>query len=103
MKNCYNSYNYFVLIFTYFFQVKSAEAVIQIPGDQIRFQDGRYRLDYSPPQGLPRPNTTFSPEDVSIGIPLTRALPGTNYEFRLYYTNDTINEWPTWKASITTG
>ena len=33
---------------------------------------------------------------------LFRGLPGTRYDFTLYYTNSTILNFPAWKASITT-
>ncbi|KAK8376280.1 hypothetical protein O3P69_008762 [Scylla paramamosain] len=79
-----------------------ADVVIQIPSENIRDQDGRYRLDYWPPHGSPLPNTTFTPAQVSEGVELTRALPGTRYNFQLYYTNATISDYPTWTASITT-
>lgn len=84
-------------------QVWSADVVIQIPPERVRDQDGYYRLDYWPPQGIPQPNTTFTPSQVVEGVKLTRALPGTKYDFQLYYTNATINDYPTWTASITTG
>lgn len=84
-------------------QVWSADVVIQIPPERVRDQDGYYRLDYWPPQGIPQPNTTFTPSQVVAGVKLTRALPGTKYDFQLYYTNATINDYPTWTASITTG
>ncbi|XP_069999434.1 tyrosine-protein phosphatase 10D-like, partial [Penaeus vannamei] len=83
-------------------QVWSADVVIQIPPERVRDQDGYYRLDYWPPQGIPQPNTTFTPSQVVEGVKLTRALPGTKYDFQLYYTNATINDYPTWTASITT-
>ncbi|KAK8744117.1 hypothetical protein OTU49_001005 [Cherax quadricarinatus] len=83
-------------------QSVSAEVVIRIPAERVRDQDGYYRLDYWPPQGNPLPNSTFTPTQVSEGIQLTRALPGTKYDFQLYYTNATINDYPTWTASITT-
>ncbi|MPC90594.1 Tyrosine-protein phosphatase 10D [Portunus trituberculatus] len=80
-----------------------ADVVIQIPSENVRDQDGRYRLDYRPPHGNPPPNATFTPAQVSEGVELTRALPGTKYNFQLYYTNATISDYPTWTASITTG
>ncbi|XP_042885464.1 tyrosine-protein phosphatase 10D-like [Penaeus japonicus] len=80
----------------------SADVVIQIPSERVREQDGYYRLDYWPPQGSPPPNSTFTPAQVVAGVNLTRALPGTKYDFQLYYTNATINDYPTWTASITT-
>ena len=33
---------------------------------------------------------------------ISRGLPGTRYDFTLYYTNSTILNFPAWKASITT-
>ncbi|XP_037796525.1 tyrosine-protein phosphatase 10D-like [Penaeus monodon] len=80
----------------------SADVVIQIPSERVREQDGLYRLDYWPPQGSPPPNSTFTPAQVVAGVNLTRVLPGTKYDFQLYYTNATINDYPTWTASITT-
>lgn len=84
-------------------QTLGAKLVIHIPNSRVRDQDGSYRLDYWPPQGSPPPNSSFTPADVATGVELTRALPGTKYEFHFYYTNDTINDWPTWTANITTG
>ncbi|CAG0893051.1 unnamed protein product [Darwinula stevensoni] len=79
-----------------------ADVVIQIPWE-VGQQDGFYRLDYSPPQGRPTANKTFYPPEIANGIELTHALPGTKYDFRLYYSNDTISDFLTWTASITTG
>jgi cadherin 5 type 2 (VE-cadherin) len=75
--------------------------VIQIPWD-VSVQDGFYRLTYSPPQGIPESNTTFQPQDISKGIELTDALPGTEYSFSLHYSNASVIEWLAWTASITT-
>ncbi|XP_042228695.1 tyrosine-protein phosphatase 10D-like isoform X1 [Homarus americanus] len=83
-------------------QCDGADVVIQIPPERVRDQDGYYRLDYWPPQGNPPPNSTFTPAQVSQGVELTRALPGTKYDFQLYYTNGSITDYPTWTASITT-
>ncbi|XP_071530896.1 tyrosine-protein phosphatase 10D-like isoform X2 [Panulirus ornatus] len=83
-------------------QVVSADVVIRIPAERVRDQDGYYRLDYLPPHGIPPPNSTFTPAQVSQGVELKRALPGTKYDFKLYYTNDTINDYRNWAASITT-
>ncbi|XP_068211169.1 tyrosine-protein phosphatase 10D-like isoform X2 [Palaemon carinicauda] len=89
-------------ITSFIHEVFGADVVIQIPPERVRDQDGFYRLDYWPPQGEPPPNTTFTPAKVVEGIELTRALPGTKYDFQLYYSNDTISDYPNWTASITT-
>lgn len=78
-----------------------ADLVIRIPGD-LSQQDGFYRLDYSPPVGFPVANTTFRPQDISDVIEFSRGLPGTKYDFQLFYSNSSINDWLTWTASITT-
>lgn len=78
-----------------------ADLVIRIPGD-LSQQDGFYRLDYSPPIGFPAANTTFRPQAISDVIEFSRGLPGTKYDFRLYYSNSSIADWLTWTASITT-
>ena len=80
---------------------KSADLVIRIPGD-LSQQDGFYRLDYSPPVGFPAANTTFRPQAISDKMEFSRGLPGTKYDFRLYYSNSSIADWLTWTASITT-
>lgn len=61
-----------------------------------------YRLDYTPPIGNPEPNTTFRAADITNPISFSNGLPGTKYHFRVHYTNDTIHDWLTWTASITT-
>merc|ERR1712106_117852 len=81
--------------------VGGADLVIRIPGD-LSQQDGYYRLDYRPPYGSPAANTTFKPSDISDTIDFSRGLPGTKYDFWLYYSNTTIQDWLTWTASITT-
>lgn len=35
-------------------------------------------------------------------IKFSRGLPGTKYDFWLYYSNSSISDWLTWTASITT-
>ncbi len=80
---------------------RAADLVIRIPGD-LSQQDGFYRLDYSPPVGFPAANTTFRPQAISDVIEFSRGLPGTKYDFRLYYSNSSIVDWLTWTASITT-
>merc|ERR1719481_510771 len=52
--------------------------------------------------GSPAANTTFKPKDISENIGFSGGLPGTKYDFLLYYSNSTIEDWLTWKASITT-
>jgi receptor-type tyrosine-protein phosphatase beta len=78
-----------------------ADLVIRIPGD-LSQQDGHYRLYYRPEVGSPAANTTFRPQSISDVIKFSRGLPGTKYDFWLYYSNSTINDWLTWTASITT-
>lgn len=79
----------------------SAELVIQIP-DNLGQEGSTYRLDYSPPHGYPPPNTTIAAQDIRDVIQFSQALPGTKYEFWLYYSNSTLNNWLTWTASIIT-
>jgi len=75
--------------------------VIRIPGNLLE-QDGYYRLDYRPPAGSPAANTTFKPSDIRDTIDFSQGLPGTKYDFWLYYSNTTISDQLTWTASITT-
>jgi cadherin 5 type 2 (VE-cadherin) len=79
----------------------SADLVIRIPGD-LSQQDGFYRLDYSPPVGLPEANTTFRPAAIKDFIEFSGGMPGTKYDFWLYYSNSSISDWLAWTASITT-
>ncbi|XP_049825437.1 tyrosine-protein phosphatase 10D isoform X2 [Aethina tumida] len=86
----------FVLIQT----TNAAELVIHIPGNLG--QDGVvYRLDYYPPFGYPAPNTTIASKDIRDVIKFSQALPGTKYDFWLYYSNATHNTL-TWTANFTT-
>lgn len=78
-----------------------AELVIQIP-DNLNQDNSTYRLDYWPPHGSPAPNTTIASRDIGHVIQFSRGLPGTKYEFWLYYSNSTNKDWLTWTASITT-
>lgn len=80
-----------------------ADLVIRIPSKLSSNDNSSYRLDYSPPYGDPPPNTTFASRDIGDVIPFSKGLPGTNYDFKLYYTNSTIHDWPTLAASIITG
>lgn len=58
---------------------------------------------YDPPYGYPPPNTTISSREIGDSIQFSKGLPGTNYNFWLYYTNQTHRDWLTWRVSITTG
>ncbi|XP_049810526.1 tyrosine-protein phosphatase 10D isoform X2 [Schistocerca nitens] len=77
-----------------------ADLAIQIPGNLS--QDGLYRLDYSPPHGKPAPNTTIASKDIGDVIEFSQGLPGTKYNFWLYYSNSSFQDLLTWTASITT-
>lgn len=79
----------------------SADLVIEIPGN-LGQPRSRFRLDYRPPHGAPPPNTTIEARDIGRVIHFSDGLPGTNYQFRLYYSNDTLDDLLTWTASITT-
>ncbi|XP_029155618.1 tyrosine-protein phosphatase 10D isoform X1 [Nylanderia fulva] len=79
----------------------SADLAIEIPGNLS--QGGSwYRLDYSPPVGSPPPNTTIAATEIGDVIKFKDGLPGTRYEYWLYYSNSTLHDWLTWTASITT-
>ncbi|XP_043262139.1 tyrosine-protein phosphatase 10D isoform X2 [Colletes gigas] len=79
----------------------SADLAIEIPGNLS--QGGSwYRLDYSPDVGYPEPNTTIAATDIGDVITFKNGLPGTRYEFWLYYSNSTLHDWLTWTASIVT-
>ncbi|XP_073996604.1 protein tyrosine phosphatase 10D isoform X2 [Rhodnius prolixus] len=80
---------------------QTAELVIQIP-ENLSQDNSTYRLDYSPPHGHPPPNTTIPSRELGHVIQFSRGLPGTKYEFWLYYSNSTLRDWLTWTASITT-
>ncbi|XP_037894870.1 tyrosine-protein phosphatase 10D isoform X1 [Glossina fuscipes] len=81
--------------------VDCADLAISIPNNQ-GMDDAFYRLDYSPPYGFPEPNTTIASNEIGDEIQFSRALPGTKYNFWLYYTNFTHHDWLTWTVSITT-
>ncbi|ENN80085.1 hypothetical protein YQE_03484, partial [Dendroctonus ponderosae] len=84
------------------FEVASAaELVIHIPGN-LGQEGVVYRLDYYPPFGYPAPNTTIASKDIRDVIKFSQALPGTKYDFWLYYSNATHNTL-TWTANFTTG
>lgn len=79
-----------------------ADLVIEIPSNSGQ-ANAFYRLNYDPPFGSPPPNTTIASRDVGDEIQFSQGLPGTRYNFWLYYTNETHNDWLTWAVSITTG
>lgn len=76
--------------------------MIEIPSNSGQ-ANAFYRLNYDPPKGSPPPNTTIASRDVGDEIQFSQGLPGTRYNFWLYYTNETLNDWLTWTVSITTG
>ncbi|CAH0385398.1 unnamed protein product [Bemisia tabaci] len=78
-----------------------ADLVIQIPGN-LSQDSGSYRLDYSPPHGKPAPNTTIASHNIEDVIQFSQCLPGTKYDFWLYYSNSSVHDWLTWTASVTT-
>ncbi|XP_066154391.1 tyrosine-protein phosphatase 10D isoform X4 [Euwallacea fornicatus] len=78
----------------------AAELVIHIPGS-LGQEGVVYRLDYYPPFGYPAPNTTIASKDIRDVIKFSQALPGTKYDFWLYYSNATHNTL-TWTANFTT-
>ncbi|KAI4503635.1 hypothetical protein M0802_001038 [Mischocyttarus mexicanus] len=86
----------------HYYQVTySADLAIEIPGNLS--QGGSWlRLDYSPAVGNPPPNTTAAATDIGDVIKFKNVLPGTRYDFWLYYSNGTLHDWLTWAASITT-
>ncbi|XP_048517675.1 tyrosine-protein phosphatase 10D isoform X2 [Dendroctonus ponderosae] len=91
----------FVVVFTAYIKVASAaELVIHIPGS-LGQEGVVYRLDYYPPFGYPAPNTTIASKDIRDVIKFSQALPGTKYDFWLYYSNATHNTL-TWTANFTT-
>ncbi|EDW53117.1 GM12377 [Drosophila sechellia] len=66
----------------------AADLVINVPNASSN-ANAFYRIDYSPPFGFPEPNTTIPASDIGKDIKFSRALPGTEYNFWLYYTNST--------------
>ncbi|BET01485.1 protein-tyrosine phosphatase 10d [Nesidiocoris tenuis] len=90
-----------IIVVQDFDQIGGAELVIQIP-DNLGHDNSTFRLDYSPPKGSPAPNTTIASKDVGHVIYFKNGLPGTKYDFLLYYSNSTLHDWLTWTASITT-
>ncbi|KAH8255163.1 hypothetical protein KR038_005320, partial [Drosophila bunnanda] len=82
--------------------VRCADLAISIPNNPGLDDGASYRLDYRPPFGYPEPNTTIASRDIGDEIQFSRALPGTKYNFWLYYTNFTHHDWLTWTVTITT-
>ncbi|XP_072759730.1 proto-oncogene tyrosine-protein kinase ROS-like [Anoplolepis gracilipes] len=78
----------------------SADLAIEIP-DNLNQNGSWYRLDYSPPVGFPPPNTTIAATEIGDVVKF-KGLPGTRYEYWLYYSNSTLHDYLTWTASITT-
>ncbi|KAH8275987.1 hypothetical protein KR018_000494, partial [Drosophila ironensis] len=78
-----------------------ADLVINVPNASSN-DNAFYRIDYSPPFGFPEPNTTIPAREIGKDIKFSRALPGTEYNFWLYYTNSTHQELLTWTVNITT-
>ncbi|XP_017149577.1 tyrosine-protein phosphatase 10D isoform X2 [Drosophila miranda] len=78
-----------------------ADLVINVPNASSN-DNAFYRIDYSPPFGYPEPNTTIPASEIGKDIKFSRALPGTEYNFWLYYTNSTHQELLTWTVNITT-
>lgn len=83
---------------------RAADVVIEIPGN-LGQADSSYRLDYHPPYGTPLPNTTIASQDVGGAgvIQFSNVLPGTKYNFWLYYTNTTHDNLLAYTVSIMTG
>ena len=79
-----------------------ADLDIQVPAVPAT---GRLRFDYKPPHGSPPANSTFPAADLAGDgiIHFSNGLPGTPYDFAVYYSNDTGREWLLWTASNTTG
>ncbi|XP_022171232.1 tyrosine-protein phosphatase 10D isoform X2 [Myzus persicae] len=83
------------IVLLLFFAVKTARAAdlaIQLPAsNSVSFasslQQAYYRLDYQPPHGNPPANTTIAAQDIGDVIHFSQALPGTRYDFWLYYSN----------------
>ncbi|XP_075158731.1 protein tyrosine phosphatase 4E isoform X3 [Haematobia irritans] len=91
----------FILTILYIQHGHCADLAISIPNNQ-GMNGAFYRLDYSPPYGYPEPNATIASNEIGDEIQFSRALPGTKYNFWLYYTNGTHRDWLTWTVSITT-
>ncbi|XP_002010656.3 tyrosine-protein phosphatase 10D [Drosophila mojavensis] len=80
---------------------EGADLVISVPNASSN-DNAFYRIDYSPPFGYPEPNTTIPASEIGQDIKLSRVLPGSEYNFWLYYTNSTHRELLTWTVNITT-
>ena len=81
---------------------KAADLVIRVPETSTQQKEGYYRLDYTPPVGSPASNTTFKLSDLGDAINFSEGLPGSEYNFYLYYSNSSITDSLIWTASIMT-
>ena len=91
-----------LVMFSMVIRDKAADLVIRVPETSTQQKEGYYRLDYSPPVGSPAANSTFNPLDLGDAINFSEGIPGSKYDFYLYYSNSTITNWLTWTASIVT-
>lgn len=98
--NIWNRVNF--LNFLFLQNVICADLAISIPNNQ-GLDNVFYRIDYSPPYGDPAPNTTIPSREIGEEIQFSHALPGTKYNFWLYYTNYTHPDVLSWTVAITTG
>lgn len=82
----------------------SADVVIQFPtNESTKGPDVSLRLNYHPPVGLPKANFSFYPAGMmNNSVTITEALPGTEYVFELYFSNQSIQELPIWTAEFHT-
>lgn len=80
----------------------AADLVINFPNVSSN-DNAFYRIDYSPPFGFPEPNTTIPASEIGKHVKFSRALPGTEYNFWLYYTNSTHHDLLSHTVNITTG
>ncbi|EDV44425.2 uncharacterized protein Dana_GF20352, isoform B [Drosophila ananassae] len=79
----------------------AADLVINFPNVSSN-DNAFYRIDYSPPFGFPEPNTTIPASEIGKHVKFSRALPGTEYNFWLYYTNSTHHDLLSHTVNITT-
>ncbi|GAB6018714.1 hypothetical protein CHUAL_000390 [Chamberlinius hualienensis] len=84
--------------------VHSIDISLLVPWPIHSFFDdgGFYRLVYQPPVGFPPTNISYGANDLPNRIDITRALPGTEYQFMLYYSNQTDHDIPFWRSSYVT-
>ena len=65
---------------------------------QLTRENGVFRLGYRPPTGFPAPNVLIPSNISEIEF---QGLPGTKYDFQLYYSNLSISDKLTWATSLT--